>query len=133
MECEFQPTVRGILSSGGRIGGVETLLPFRRRGYVTKLMTKALVGMSQRVNIAFISEGIDHLYEKFGFATCLTEAHISLKVRTVMEQQADPTGRDAQNKYVHMRQMICLSSLRSTMRRMLIDPGPMYDPRIGID
>ncbi len=65
------------------IGGVETLPQFRQRGYMSKVLSKALAGMAKRVAVAFVSDGIEDLYEKFGFVNCLAEAHLSVPVRNV--------------------------------------------------
>jgi ribosomal protein S18 acetylase RimI-like enzyme len=65
------------------IGGVETRPLFRRRGYVRKLLTQAIAGITTRVPVVFVSDGIEDLYEKFGFVTCLAEADLSVPIRTV--------------------------------------------------
>jgi ribosomal protein S18 acetylase RimI-like enzyme len=65
------------------IGGVETLPSFRRRGYVSKLLIKAIEGIARRVPIVFVSEAIEDLYEKFGFVNCVAEAYLSVPVRNV--------------------------------------------------
>ncbi len=65
------------------IGGAETPPPFRRRGYMRQLLSRAAIGMAQRVNVAFVSEAIEGMYEKFGYHTCLAEGYLSLKVRHV--------------------------------------------------
>ena len=70
------------------IGGVETLPSFRRRGYVSKLLIKAIEGIAKRVPIVFVSDAIEDLYEKFGFVNCLAEAYLSVPVRNV-ERMAD--------------------------------------------
>lgn len=65
------------------IGGVETLPEFRRQGYMRRLIQKALEGAARRVNVVFVSEAIEGVYEKYGFANCLADAHLSLPVRHV--------------------------------------------------
>ncbi len=70
------------------IGGVETIPAFRRQGYVSKLMLKALEHMAKRVPVAFLSHAIDDLYEKFGFVSCLAQARLSVQVRNI-EQLAN--------------------------------------------
>jgi hypothetical protein len=65
------------------IGGVETVPSFRRRGYVTKVLRKAIEGIAKRTPIAFVSDAIEDLYEKFGFVNCLAEAYLSIHVRTL--------------------------------------------------
>ncbi len=73
------------------IGGVETTPSFRRRGYVSKLLIKAIEGIAKRVPIVFVSDAIEDLYEKFGFVNCLAEAYLSVHVRNV-ERMADRTA-----------------------------------------
>jgi hypothetical protein len=63
------------------IGGVETVPAFRRQGHIRTLLTKTLEGMARRVPVAFVSDGIEDLYEKFGFVTCLAEGYLSLRIR----------------------------------------------------
>lgn len=63
------------------LGGVETLPEYRQRGYVRKVITKAMEGMAERVSVAFIPEGIEALYEKFGFVSCLADGHLTFPVR----------------------------------------------------
>ena len=65
------------------LGGVETLPEYRQRGYVRKVITQALAGMAERVSVAFIPDGIESLYEKFGFVSCLADGHLTLPVRHV--------------------------------------------------
>jgi hypothetical protein len=65
------------------IGGVETLPAFRRRGHMRTLLTRAIAGITKRVAVAFISDGIPDTYENFGFVNCLAEGNFSLKVREV--------------------------------------------------
>ena len=71
------------------IGGVETLPAFRRQGHMRTLLTRAIAGISKRVAVVFISDAIEHTYEKFGFVNCLAESYLSLRVRDV-ESMADP-------------------------------------------
>jgi hypothetical protein len=65
------------------IGGVETVPAFRRRGHIRTLLTKAVEGIAKRVPVAFVSDAIEDLYEKFGFVNCLAEAYLSVPVRNV--------------------------------------------------
>ncbi|MEU1320654.1 GNAT family N-acetyltransferase [Streptomyces tibetensis] len=44
------------------IGGVETQPEFRRQGHMSRLLRRALDGMAQRVDVAFVSEAIEGLY-----------------------------------------------------------------------
>jgi len=93
----FQQRFGSVAVSAEGIGGVETLPAFRNRGYMRKLLTKASAGMAERVDVGFVSEGITHLYEKFGFVSCLNEAHLVLKVRQLepllVKRSADSTNR----------------------------------------
>src|SRR5436190_60651 len=79
----FAQRFGAIAVAGEGIGGVETPPPFRRRGYMRHLLTRAAVGMAQRVDVGFVSDGIEGLYEKFGFQTALAQGHLSLKIRDV--------------------------------------------------
>jgi hypothetical protein len=65
------------------IGGVETVPAFRRQGHIRTLLTKVIEGMAKRVPVAFVSDGIEGMYEKFGFVNCLVEAYLALRVRHV--------------------------------------------------
>ncbi|MEU3842198.1 GNAT family N-acetyltransferase [Streptomyces sp. NPDC028635] len=65
------------------IGGVETQPGFRRQGHMSRLLRRALDGMAQRVDVAFVSEAIEGLYEKFGFAGALAEGSLVVPVRAV--------------------------------------------------
>jgi ribosomal protein S18 acetylase RimI-like enzyme len=65
------------------IGGVETVPAFRRQGHIRTLLTKAVEGMAKRVPVAFVSDSIEELYEKFGFVNCLVEAYLSVSIRNV--------------------------------------------------
>ncbi|MFF7051806.1 GNAT family N-acetyltransferase [Streptomyces griseorubiginosus] len=69
------------------VGGVETQPAFRRQGHMSRLMRQALVGMAQRVDVVFVSDGIEGVYESFGFVTAVTEGHLVVPVRNV-EQAA---------------------------------------------
>jgi hypothetical protein len=79
----FRQRFGAVSVSAEGIGGVETRPPFRRRGYVSKVLTKALAEIAKRVPIVFVSEAIEDLYEKFGFATCVAEAYLSVSIRNV--------------------------------------------------
>jgi predicted GNAT family N-acyltransferase len=52
------------------IGDVNTLPDHRKKGYVSKLMRRALAGMADRVDASFLF-GISRLYQNFGFTSCL--------------------------------------------------------------
>ncbi|WP_261575175.1 GNAT family N-acetyltransferase [Frankia gtarii] len=65
------------------IGGVEVQPSFRRRGHMGRLLRQTLERMSRRVTVAAVSDGIQGVYEKFGFATSVAEGHLDLRVRDV--------------------------------------------------
>jgi hypothetical protein len=71
------------------IGGVETRPQFRRQGYMSKLLVQAMIGMARRVDVAFVSDGIEGVYEKFGFVTSLAEGHLVVPVRYVEQMAAN--------------------------------------------
>jgi hypothetical protein len=48
-----------------------------------QLLTRATASMTQRVGVAFVSDAIEGMYEKFGYQTCLAEGYLSLKIRNV--------------------------------------------------
>lgn len=64
-------------------GGVETVRQFRRQGYMSELMKKALEGVKKRVKVVFVSDAIEEVYEKLGFVNCYAEAYLVLQVRNV--------------------------------------------------
>jgi hypothetical protein len=65
------------------IGGVETRPQFRRQGHMSKLLVQTLAGMASRVDVAFVSDGIEGVYEKFGFVTSLAEGRLVVPIRHV--------------------------------------------------
>ncbi|MQY07296.1 GNAT family N-acetyltransferase [Actinomadura macrotermitis] len=65
------------------IGGVETEPRFRRQGHMSDLLRRALTGMAQRVDVAFVSDGIEGVYERFGFAGAVAEGGLTVPVRNV--------------------------------------------------
>jgi ribosomal protein S18 acetylase RimI-like enzyme len=73
------------------IGGVEVQPSFRRRGHMGRLLRQALDGMSRRVHVATVSDGIQGVYEKFGFVTSVAEGHLDIRVRDV-ERAAAAAG-----------------------------------------
>ncbi|MEU5667111.1 GNAT family N-acetyltransferase [Streptomyces longwoodensis] len=73
------------------IGGVETEPDYRRRGHMGRLLRRALAGMAQRVDVAFVSDGIEGVYEKFGFVNAVAEGVLVVPVRAVERA----TGGDA--------------------------------------
>ncbi|MFF8381583.1 GNAT family N-acetyltransferase [Streptomyces sp. NPDC015661] len=65
------------------IGGVQTEPEFRRRGHMGRLLRQALAGMAQRVDVAFVSDGVEGVYEKFGFVGAVAEGALVVPVRNV--------------------------------------------------
>lgn len=90
--CSFQQRFGAIAIPSEGIGGVETLPSFRRRGYIRKLMVKVLEGSARRVPIVFLSEGIEELYEKFGFVTCVADSCLTVPLRAIDRMANDDTG-----------------------------------------
>src|SRR5262245_60486647 len=76
----FQQRFGAVAVPAEGIGGVETLPAFRRQGHIRTLMSAALKGIAARVPVVFLSDGIDELYERFGFVSCLAEAHLLVPV-----------------------------------------------------
>lgn len=76
----FEQRFGAVSIAAEGIGGAETPPPFRRQGYMRHLLARATAGMAQRVNVAFVGDAIEGLYEKFGFHTCLAEGHLTLKL-----------------------------------------------------
>ncbi len=72
------------------LGGVATHPQQRQQGYIGKLLRRVRVSMAARVDVGFVSEAIEGLYEKFGFVNCLTEGEFVLPLRFVERLQRDP-------------------------------------------
>jgi predicted acetyltransferase len=79
----FRQRFGAISISAEGIGGVETLPGFRRRGYVSKVLERAIAGVATRVPIVFVSDAIEGLYEKFGCVPCLAEGYWSIHLRNL--------------------------------------------------
>jgi ribosomal protein S18 acetylase RimI-like enzyme len=92
----FRQRFGAVSVSAEGIGGVETVPAFRRRGHIRTLMTKAVEGMAKRVPIAFVSDAIEDLYEKFGFVNCLAEAYLSVPIRNVERMAGRSPAASAQ-------------------------------------
>ena len=69
--------------------GVQTPPEHRQRGYVRRIMEESLQRARARVDVAFLF-GIERLYGKFGFVTCLATEHLVVPIRRV--EQAGPLG-----------------------------------------
>ncbi len=70
--------------------GVQTRPEHRRKGYIRKVMAESLRRARQRVDVTFLF-GIDGLYGKFGFVSCLAGGHIEVPVRR-LDQMQPPAG-----------------------------------------
>lgn len=79
----FRQRFGAVAVAAEGIGGVETRPEFRRRGYMGRLLRRSLSGMKRRVDIAFVSDGIEGVYEKFGFVSAASEGRLIVPVRTV--------------------------------------------------
>lgn len=86
----FRQRFGAVAVAAEGIGGVETQPEFRRQGYMSRLLRQSLAGMAQRVDVAFVSDGIEGVYENFGFVTAVSEGHLVIPIRNV-ERAA---GRD---------------------------------------
>ena len=63
------------------IGDVSTHPDHRKKGYVSKLMRRALAGTAERVDAAFLF-GISRLYQNFGFTSCLGGSWFTLWLKS---------------------------------------------------
>lgn len=87
----FRVRFGGVAVAAEGIGGVETEPEFRRRGHMSRLLRQALSGMAQRVDVAFVSDGVEGVYEKFGFVGAVAEGALVIPVRNVERASgADP-------------------------------------------
>ncbi len=77
----------GVAAEG--IGGVETQPEFRRQGHMSRLLRQALAGMARRVDVAFVSNGVEGIYERFGFVGAVAEGHLVVPVRNVEQAAGD--------------------------------------------
>lgn len=88
----FQLRFGAVAVAAEGIGGVETQPEFRRQGHMSRLLRQALAGMAQRVDVAFVSDGIEGVYEKFGFVGAVAEGHLVIPVRNVERAAGDDLG-----------------------------------------
>lgn len=79
----FRQRFGAVVVAAEGIGGVETRPEFRRQGHMSRLLRQALAGMAQRVSVAFVSDGIEGVYEKFGFVRAVSEGRPVVPVRNV--------------------------------------------------
>ncbi|NUP47821.1 MAG: GNAT family N-acetyltransferase [Catenulispora sp.] len=79
----FQMRFGAVAVAAEGIGGVETQPEFRRQGHMSRLLRQALSGMAERVDVAFVSDGIEGVYEKFGFVPAVADGHLTVSVRSV--------------------------------------------------
>jgi GNAT superfamily N-acetyltransferase len=71
------------------VGGVQTPPEHRGRGYGTRLVERAIAGSRERVAALFLF-GIEKLYSKLGFATCLADTTLSMQVRNAEAAEGSP-------------------------------------------
>ncbi len=90
----FQQRFGAVAVPSEGIGGVETHVPYRRRGYAGAVLRRAVQGARARVPVMWIGEGIEHLYEKLDFVSCLVENDLLLQVHHVERflAPAPPSG-----------------------------------------
>ncbi|MFF1744485.1 GNAT family N-acetyltransferase [Streptomyces mirabilis] len=88
----FQLRFGAVAVAAEGIGGVETQPEFRRQGHMGRLLRQALAGMAQRVDVAFVSDGIEGVYEQFGFVGAVAEGHLVIPVRNVEQAAGDDLG-----------------------------------------
>ncbi len=74
-------------------GDVVTHPSHRRRGYVRRLMSRAIERATERVDALFLY-GIQNLYPKFGFVTCFYECEIVLSVRNAERASSRGSHRE---------------------------------------
>ncbi|MEU0402845.1 GNAT family N-acetyltransferase [Streptomyces sp. NPDC006197] len=74
------------------VGGVETQPEFRRQGHMGRLLRRTLTGMADRVDVAFVSDGIEGVYERFGFVGAVAEGHLVIPVRNVEQATGGEPG-----------------------------------------
>ncbi|WP_314252325.1 GNAT family N-acetyltransferase [Streptomyces kutzneri] len=79
----FRQRFGAVAVAAEGIGGVETRPGFRRQGYMGRLLRRSLGGMTRRVDIAFVSDGIEGVYEKFGFVNAVSEGRLIVPVRNI--------------------------------------------------
>ncbi|MEU0603880.1 GNAT family N-acetyltransferase [Streptomyces sp. NPDC006393] len=85
----FQQRFGAVSVAAEGIGGVETQPRFRRQGHMSRLLRQALAGMAQRVDVAFVSNGVEGVYERFGFVGAVAEGHLVIPVRNVEQAAGD--------------------------------------------
>ena len=75
-----------VAVAGEGLAGVNTKREEQRRGYVGKLLRRSLRGVSERVNTAFLF-GIEGLYGKYGFVSCLPSTTVTIWVQRLIAQE----------------------------------------------
>ncbi len=86
----FEKRFGAVSVFGEGLGGVSTHPQQRQKGYIGKLLRRVCVSMAARVDVGFVSEAIEGLYEKFGFVNCLTEGEFVLPLRFIERLQRAP-------------------------------------------
>ena len=77
-----------IAVSAEGLGSVNTMPEHRNKGYISLLLGRAFERLKGRVNVAFLF-GIENLYQKFGFVSCLSESSISVWIRRTKHEELD--------------------------------------------
>jgi GNAT superfamily N-acetyltransferase len=62
------------------VGDVKTDPEHRRKGYLSRLMDRAMTGAAERVDALFLF-GITGFYTRFGFTSCLADSRMTLWLR----------------------------------------------------
>jgi GNAT superfamily N-acetyltransferase len=70
------------------IGGVATLPTYRRKGYASILMQKAITRAAERVNVVFLN-GINGFYNKLGFTTCWSKDTLKVSVKSARKLKVE--------------------------------------------
>jgi GNAT superfamily N-acetyltransferase len=78
-----------VIVAAEGVGGVQTPHEHRGRGYGTRLVEHAIAGARERVATMFLF-GIQKMYSKLGFATCLADTTLSMQVRNAEAAEASP-------------------------------------------
>lgn len=60
---------------------------------MSRLLRQALAGMAHRVDVAFVSDGIEGPYERFGFVAAVAEGNLVIPVRSVERAAGEDLDR----------------------------------------
>ncbi len=73
------------------VGAVNTLPEHRGKRYGTRLLERAIAGAAGRVGAIFLF-GIERMYSKLRFVTCLADTTLSVRVRNAEDADAMPNA-----------------------------------------